>query len=45
MSRLENPDGDLKESNDVLDAVIARAEAAEEEVKIYQSGNGSSPSL
>ena len=38
MSRLENPEGDLKASNDVLDTVMARAEAAEEEVKKYQSG-------
>lgn len=42
MSRLENPDGELKDSNDVLDTVMARAEAAEEEVKKYQSGNVSS---
>ena len=38
MNRLENPEGSLKESNAVLDTVMARAEAAEEEVKKYKSG-------
>ena len=38
MKRLENPSGSLKESNDVLDTVMARPEAAEEEVKKYKKG-------
>ena len=36
--RLENPEGSLEDSNDVLNTVTTRAEAAEEEVKKYKSG-------